>query len=313
MLILEPILWCWKYQNGRLFEEYCPEAKQYRFSYTVFAMLAMFLYYLLLVDLSVVSTRIASFVLVCVRMLIEVALFLGAIFSVILTFGSALSVLDQDSLDFAGIHKGSYALFRMVVHTYSTSRYSALREEPTLLIMVFLFGILTVFFLFNMLIAQLSCAYSSIYEDSVGYARLQRAYTIVAIMRTVPKKRFDNFINSLRLHKRLEFNQGDVGVAGGIQIREQANLNPTTVDSIRRFGGSTSPDMQWPEDEADGDGDDRLEKMEKLIQRTMHRLTKGGEKRGRNAVTKSGSGQGSSNNQSGGSGDEGHDEAGVDY
>ena len=34
------------------------------------------------------------------------------------------------------------------------------------------------------------------------------------------------------------------------------------------FGGSTSPEAQWPEDETEGDGEDRFEKMEKLLQRT---------------------------------------------
>jgi hypothetical protein len=312
MLVLEPILWCWAHQNGRKFEENCPEAAEYRFSYTVFSMFAMFLYYVLLIDLSVISTRISSFVLVCVRMLVEVALFLGSIFAVILTFGSALSVLDQDSLDFAGIHKGSYALFRMVLKTYATDRYTAFRKEPTLLIVVFLFGILTGFFLLNMLIAQLSCAYSSIYADSVGYARLERAETIVVIMRSIPKTRFTNFIDSLRLHKRLEFNQGDVGVAGGIQIREAANLNPTTVDSIRRFGGSTSPEIAWPEDEGEGEGEDRLERMEKLIQRTMQRVAKSSDQK-RSAGNRVGQGTAQGSADKSGSGASEDHEAVAEY
>jgi len=124
-----------------------------------------------------------------------------------------------------------------------------------------------------MLVAQLSCAYSAVYEDMVGYARLERAETIVEIMPTVQKKRWTTFVESLRLSKRLEFNQGDIGVAGGIQMREAANINPTTIDMIRRFGGSTSPEIQWPEDDADGEGDDRFERMEKLIQRTLQRIT----------------------------------------
>jgi hypothetical protein len=179
MMLLEPILWCWKYQHGRLFEEKCPEAEYMRFSYTVFSMFAMFLYYTLLIDLSVISTRTSAFVLVCVRMLSEVALFLGAIFSVILTFASALSVLEQDNVDFQGIHNGTHALFHIVLRVFATERYSAFRREATLLAMVFVFGILTVFFLLNMLVAQLSCAYSSVYENMVGYARLERAETIV--------------------------------------------------------------------------------------------------------------------------------------
>ena len=38
---------------------------------------------------------------------------------------------------------------------------------------------------------------------------------------------------------------------------ELASLNPTTVDMIRRFGGSTSPEIQWPEEETENDGEDR--------------------------------------------------------
>merc|ERR1712146_879254 len=84
----------------------------------------------------------------------------------------------------------------------------------------------------------------------------------------------NQFVESLRLNKRLEFNQGDIGVNGGIQMKEAANINPTTTDMIRRFGGSTSPEIQWPEDEGEGEGDDKFDRMEKLIQRTLQRITK---------------------------------------
>jgi len=60
-------------------------------------------------------------------------------------------------------------------------------------------------------------------------------------------------------------------------MAEPASQNPTTVDMIRRFGGSTSPEIQWPEDDqGDGDGDDKFERMEKLIQRALARVTKTG-------------------------------------
>merc|ERR1719191_1496550 len=136
----------------------------------------------------------------------------------------------------------------------------------------------TIIFLLNLLIAQLSCAYSSVYEDMVGYARLERAEIIVNIMPSVPKWRWVKFVESLKLHKRLQFNDGDIGVTGGIQVREPASANPTTIDMIRRFGGSTSPDVQWPEDDNgnDNDEEDRFDRMEKLIQKTLQRVTKTG-------------------------------------
>ena len=34
---------------------------------------------------------------------------------------------------------------------------------------------------------------------------------------------------------------------------EPANANPTNVDMIRRFGGSTSVEMQWPAEQEAGD------------------------------------------------------------
>jgi hypothetical protein len=83
---------------------------------------------------------------------------------------------------------------------------------------------------------------------------------------------------------------------------------------IRRFGGSTSPEIQWPEDDVDGEGDDKFEKMEKLIQKTLQRVTKtaGGRRRGGAGTgtgtgtgTGSGSGgQGESNSSSGADNDD---------
>merc|ERR1712060_1032644 len=138
-------------------------------------------------------------------------------------------------------------------------------------------GVVAVIFLFNMLIAQLACAYTSIYQDMVGYARLKRIKIIVETMVGMQDKRWFRFVEGLNLEQRIEFNEGDVGLAGGIQVLEPANANPTTIDMIKRFGGSTSPSIQWPEEEQGDDDSDKFERIEKLIQRAMQRLnTKGG-------------------------------------
>jgi len=111
----------------------------------------------------------------------------------------------------------------------------------------------------------------------IGYARLERIEIIVGIMPVVSEKRWRGFCESLKLDSKCEFNAGDIGVTGGIQIQEAANLNPTTQDMIKRFGGSTSVEMQWPaETEGTGDEADRFERLENLIQKTLKRITKGG-------------------------------------
>jgi hemoglobin-like flavoprotein len=316
MCALEPILWCWTHQDGTLFKESCSHhVDDLSFSYTLFSMISMFLYYILLLDLTVVSTHISAFVLVCVRMASEVGLFLGAIAVCILMFSSAISVLKQESDQFAGIPVGSFTLARMVLETYSTEEYAGFRDEPAVLVMTIVFLLFTVIFLLSLLIAQLSCAYSGIYEDMVGYARLERGQIIVELMPSIAKARWTTFVSSLRLTKRVEFNEGDIGVAGGIQIKEPASANPTTVDMIKRFGGSTSPDIQWPEDQDEGDGGDRYEKLEKLIQKTLQRVTKSGgshsRSKGAGGGSSSGMGsklEGSGSDESDGGGDDQEDE-----
>merc|ERR550532_1515916 len=101
-------------------------------------------------------------------------------------------------------------------------------------------------------------------------------------MASVSIGRWQWFFTSLHLDERLEFNEGDIGLSGGLQVTELANVNPTTHDMIRRFGGSTSPAMQWPEEDTAGDDDeDRFYKMEKLIQKAMKRMSSSGGGKGR--------------------------------
>mmetsp|Transcript_58317 Transcript_58317/g.92577 ORF Transcript_58317/g.92577 Transcript_58317/m.92577 type:complete len:1224 (-) Transcript_58317:186-3857(-) len=277
MLTLEPILWCMSTNHDKLFNGDCPEKEGLRTPYSIFSMIAMFLYFLLLTDLTIVSTKISAFNLVCIRMLPEVTLFVGSLAICVLTFSSALSVLEHDENEFAGIQKGSFALFRMALGIYNPFKYKDLREEPVILAVVFIFCLTIVVFLLNMLIAQLSCAYSSVYDDMVGYARLQRGKIICELMPSISKRHWLRFTDSLNLQKKIHFNEGDVGVAGGLATKEPASLNPTTVDRIRRYAGSTALHKPWPEDDqvGDCDGDESaLDKFEKSIQRTLQKVKK---------------------------------------
>jgi hypothetical protein len=277
MLILEPILWCSSTNHGESFNGDCPEKEDMRMPYSIFSIVAMFLYFLLLTDLTIVSTKISAFNLVCIRMLPEVTLFVGSLLICVLTFSSALSVLEHDSTEFAGIQKGSFALFRIALGIYNPFKYKDLRDEPVILAVVFIFGLTIVVFLLNMLIAQLSCAYSSVYDDMVGYARLQRGKIICELMPSISKRHWLRFTDSLNLQRKIEFNAGDVGVAGGLATREPASLNPTTSDRIRRYAGSTALHKPWPEDDQAGDCDNEesaLDKFEKSIQKTLQKVKK---------------------------------------
>merc|ERR1719284_1836327 len=175
-----------------------------------------------------------------------------------------------------------------------------MHDEPALLIPIFFYVVSTVIFMLNLLIAQLNCSYQATYQDMVGFARLNRGKIAYETMPSVSKKRWERFTGALRLEERVEFGEGDIGLSGGIQVWEPASANITTVDMIRRFGGSTSPAAQWPEEENAGDDEeDRFDRMEKLIEKAMKRMSSsaGGKKKG--AAQGSSMGQ-SSSDQGGG-------------
>merc|ERR1719482_2301711 len=191
---------------------------------------------------------------------------------VLTMLSSALSCLEQDDEAFESIPKGFMSLWEMMLGMFSTDHYKSLHDEPVVLCGVYFFLVVSCVFLINLLIAQLCCSYDAVYVDMVGYARLQRSRIIVETMPAVSAKRWALFKEGLGFENRIEFNEGDVGVAGGIQVLEVANANPTTTDTIKRVGGTTSPLALWPEEEGDAE-DDKFGKLETLIKKAMDTMT----------------------------------------
>merc|ERR1712226_1800495 len=192
--------------------------------------------------------------------------------SVLLTLSSAFSCLEQDDEAFQNIGAGFMSLWEMLLRMFSTDHYKSLHDIPVVLLGVYGYLVTSSVFLFNLLIAQLCCSYDAIYADMVGYARLKRCRIIVETMPAVTPKRWNFFKESLGFENRIEFNEGDIGVAGGIQVQEAANAHPTTVDTIKRVGGTTSALAQWPEEAGDAE-DDKFGKLEAMIKKAMDTMT----------------------------------------
>merc|ERR1712217_248703 len=177
---------------------------------------------------------------------------------------------DQSNDDFASIPTAGLTLLRVSFAMYGDENYVTLHDDPALMIAVVVYVIVSNIFLANLLIAQVNCSYQSTYQDMVGYVRLNRGKILIEAMTSVSKMNWSRFVKSLHLDERVEFGEGDMGLSGGIQVLELANANITTVDMIRRFGGSTSPAAQWPEEDAEAANEgDRFERIEKLLEKAL--------------------------------------------
>merc|ERR1740130_302432 len=127
MLSTEPILLCIDDDGGLMFRGICEASKNIKFfPYSFFTMIAMILYYTLLIELAVFNMRLSAYVLVCGRVLVELALFLLALSCVLVTLSSAFSCLEQE---FKSIGRGFITLWEMTVNMYSTPAYARLHNE----------------------------------------------------------------------------------------------------------------------------------------------------------------------------------------
>jgi len=274
MFALEPAFMCVRDPAAEAFSSECDSARGIMFMYSAFSTAAMFLYYVLLVDMSVFSNRISAYLLVCGQLAGEVGLFMCALFAVFLVLASAVSVLSHDLPAFGSIPIGFLTLTEIFSGIAGPTELDIDQREWAVLCVVFGSVLLSTIFLLNLLVAQLTCAYDSILKDMVGIARLGRMKIIVEMLPKVPKRRWDRFVTSLRLGDRLEFNEGDVGLSGGVQVLEPVGNHLVSMDYIRRFGGTTESSAQWPkEPDSEGDDEERFERMEKVVRKTMKVVT----------------------------------------
>jgi len=316
MLSHSPDFYCWpnhdeNFEGHGIATEVCPEAKGTLKRYRVFSMIAMLLYFVRLIDLTVLSNRVCAYVLMCGHVLGEVGLFLFSLAAVILAFSCGTATLAQTLPQFGTIPASALSFLEISMTMFDPLYYDDLRQEGWVFALIILFIIVIFIYLLNLLIAQINCSYQAISLDMVGFARISRINIICTTVPLISPDRWARWTATLGLDTKLEFNEGDVGLAGGIQVKEPASANPTTIDSIKRFGGSTSIMQPWPEDATDADDGEssRLDRMEKLLQRIAKAASGSSKSKKGGGSSGAGSGAGSVGGGGSGAGDEEADAA----
>lgn len=273
MCIYEPLLWCLETDDWPT--STCPDAMERKKTYSVWSMCCMAVHWLVLIDMSVFSTEISAFLLVVNHVLQEVRQFLTALMFLLFMFGSAICILCRQCTDEGGTFNdmlsAMISLFAITVRLYQGD-FRDMESDPLLLAIVLIFVTGSAVLLLNLLVAQLNLSYMYIYADMLGFARLKRAALIVEKMEACPKPKWRTFIESLNFDKRLEFDEGDLGLAGGIQDMEKAGLHRTTTETIRRFGGTTEMEAPWPEEKENEDGEEaKYDRLEALLSKALKR------------------------------------------
>lgn len=166
-------------------------------------------------------------------------------------------------------------LIRLAFGAMDLGALSNLAEEsPLLVLVILLFMMLVYSFFFNLLVSQFCGVYHPLAADIKGHARLARGEIIIETFKAVKLSRWQAFMTSLNLDTRVDFEEGDIGLAGGIKTYEPALAHPIAKDQIVRFGGQTDGKLPWPEKTADEK--DNIERtVQKTIQKSLHKLLGG--------------------------------------
>lgn len=298
MLTHEPMLWCSKAEDWPTIA--CAASTGVSYRYSVFVSVALVIHWLILVDLAVFSTDISAFLLVVGHVMGEVKTFLTALSFLLLTFGSALPIFCSDcplvAGNYSSMPRAIVSLFAITLGWFEADDVMHVRNsDQTFLAVLMLFVGLAVIILLNLLIAQLNRSYEYINRDMVGFAQMNRASLIVEAMLSCGKDKWETFQESLMFDQKLEFDPGDLGLAGGIQVTEPKSHHTVLEETIFRFGGSTSPDTPWPvEKTSTEDQDDRWDRLEILLSKAIKRKT-GDEASAKTADQQGSSGGGSRN------------------
>ena len=110
----------------------------------------------------------------------------------------------DDGGDFNDMWNAIISLFSITVSLYQGD-FREIQPDPMLLTMIYLFLLVSVVLLLNLLIAQLNQTYEYINKDVLGFARLNRASLVVDAMASCPKSKWKKFLAEARWHPARRF------------------------------------------------------------------------------------------------------------
>ncbi|CAK9001133.1 Retrovirus-related Pol polyprotein from transposon TNT 1-94 [Durusdinium trenchii] len=238
----------------------------------IFVLTGVFLYVILIVEVGSISVKLSEYRVLCIHAIEQVLLCFGVVLLTILTFSFAVSGMTREiqaisNTEWADIGASMSTFIRMAFGAMDLAPIQTVAaESPLLIVVIVLFMMLVYTFFFNLLVSQFCGVYTSLAADIKGHARLARGEIIIETFKNVRLSRWQRFMTSLNLDSKVDFEEGDIGLAGGIKDFEPALAHPVSKDQIIRFGGRTDPHLPWPEKLAS-----EADSVERVVQRTIQK------------------------------------------
>ena len=217
---------------------------------------AALLMWIQLLQSSIISKAMAAFSYSVGSMLKDLLHTLFLILVLMLAFGSALSILEEDPFN-AGFDVTLVLLLQEVLGVAQPSYMDVSSGTRCLLL---LFVLLVTVVMLNVLIAQLTITYERVISNMEAHALKHRASLCLDMEAFLPLSWRKKIFQRFGFDKPLPFEgPSDLGPAGGIQVQEPDDHKYYVPDRIFRFTGDASPQDPWPDINAELKDDEEEE------------------------------------------------------
>lgn len=199
-----------------------------------------------LIQLLIVSTQLAGLTYMVGKLLSDVTRNMVIMVIVIMGFALFLTALKEPYFEYYGDSALILTMFMVGLEVPPFLEMSA----PGMCVLI-LFIIISDIGLLSILVAQLAIAYEQLSMQNIGYAQMNRAFVCVEVESVLPLSWRRKLYKALEFEKPLEFESGDEGPPGGIQVNEPASVQAHQKyipDRIMRSTGPASEMDPWPKE-----------------------------------------------------------------
>lgn len=142
-----------------------------------------------------------------------------------------------------------HSLLNLYATTLGLYKFELSDFSAQMLILYIMYSITTIFVLTRLLLAIMSTITIEQDRHVEGFALIERADLTIELESSRDMKYRQKVYDSMRLDEPLEFDAGDLGPAGGVQVLEvvgRQKTNQSADDRITRFPGQCDPGNPWP-------------------------------------------------------------------
>jgi hemoglobin-like flavoprotein len=189
--------------------------------------------------------QLAAVILAAKILIQDVTANLIVITAVMVSFSAALLALED--VEYPSLAQGIWVLIKASLYMGHPA-VDHVHSFASVLVTVYM--ICTCVLLLSMLVAQMSLAYAKVAPEKSRLAKKNRAYACVEVEALLPLSSRQKMFQELRFDSPLEFDNGDMGPAGGVQVLESASVRAHPKycpDRIQRCTVSCLPSDPWPQ------------------------------------------------------------------